>query len=62
MPRLDQVLVTQGLADSRAHAQRLIGDGDSAAPAKKRRRRRKKPAGAGGEGGASGPVSQGDAL
>ena len=26
MPRLDQVLVTQGLADSRAHAQRLIGD------------------------------------
>jgi len=27
MPRLDQVLVTQGLADSRAHAQRLIGDG-----------------------------------
>ena len=26
MPRLDQVLVTQGLADSRAHAQRLISD------------------------------------
>ena len=38
------------------------GEGDSAAPAKKRRRRRKKPAGAGGEGGASGPASQGDAL